>query len=80
MKVNGINTIMGLTGEPPAIIEIPKDMMVEAQSLLQWWNEYYMAFIPYCYKCRLPLTWYIDEGQNAFECENCGRIWIRKDS
>ena len=74
--IKGIDTILGLVGNPPKVISIPKKLIVEGTSLLREWNSYYLAFIPYCYTCKEPLDWVQGHDQVVFACPKCGRKWM----
>jgi len=76
----GIETIMGLVGEPPAEIKIPYKLLKKQQLLLFEWNPLFLAIIPYCYKCKEPLVWHHkpDDGV-IFHCPKCNRKWIQGD-
>ena len=72
----GVGTIMGLAGEPPAEIPIDRNVMASMQRAISAVNPSYIAIIPYCYKCKVPLTWRRD-GDELFVCPNCGRVWVK---
>ena len=79
--VPGIETIRGLVGEPPAEIEVAYKTMLSQQRLLQQWNTHYIAIVPYCFKCKVPLAWHMAPREagaedELFTCPNCGRVWV----
>lgn len=78
--VPGVDTIQGLVGEPPPEILIDLKMVTRQQVLLKQWNSSFIAVIPYCFKCKVPLVWHIPHGENdeIFTCPSCGRVWVGK--
>ena len=76
-KIPGIDTIRGLAGLPPMLNIIPYKTMEDGTILQLAWNIAYIAFIPYCFKCKVPLDWHLppDNGK-VFSCPNCNRQWI----
>jgi len=72
----GIDTITGLVGNPPNSIQIPKKILKEGTSLLREWNTYYLAFLPYCFKCREPVDWAQNQEGVVFICPKCDRKWV----
>ena len=79
--VPGVETIQGLTGEPPPEIPIDHKVMAQQQILLKEWNNLYIAIIPYCFKCKVPLVWHIPHTKDneVFVCPSCGRVWVVKE-
>jgi len=76
-RIPGIDTIRGLAGSPPMVNVIPCKVMEVGESLRQIWNSIYIAFIPYCFKCKVPLDWHNPpEGNKVFTCPNCNRQWV----
>ena len=80
--VAGVDTIVGLVGEPPPEIEVDCKTMTTQQLLLQQWNGYFIAILPYCFKCKVPLAWHFaprEEGyeDEIFTCPDCGRVWVQ---
>ena len=83
-RIPGLETIMGLAGEPPPEIAIDRKTIIAQQKLVQIWNSAYIAIIPYCFKCKAPLVWHQaprEEGHEneMFTCPNCNRVWILKE-
>ena len=78
-RVPGLDTIVGLSGSPPMVMEIPYELMHTEELLRQAWNVCHIAIIPYCFKCKTPLDWHTppDSGK-VFTCPQCGRHWILK--
>jgi len=76
-RIPGLDTIQGLVGTPPLINTIPLKTMRFATIIQQAWNATHIAFIPYCFKCKVPLDWHSppDDGK-VFTCPNCNRQWI----
>ena len=78
VEVNGIDTIRGLSIKPPKEIEIPYKIQYKQQNLLQGWNACYIAIIPYCFVCKIPLVWHTHpKGNTLFHCPNCNTKWIK---
>lgn len=78
MQVNGVDTITDLRDEPPMEITIPFKLEYKQHMLQQGWNASYVAIIPYCFKCKIPLVWHTNpEGNVLFHCPKCNRKWIR---
>jgi len=80
--VPGLETIRGLVGEPPIEIPINKKTMGTQQKLMEAWNTAFIAVIPYCYRCKVPLAWHqppYEKGHEdeLFTCPSCGRVWVR---
>ena len=78
--IKGIDTIAGLVGNPPDTIQIPKKILVKGTKLLEEWNSYYLAFIPYCFKCKDPLDWAQNQEGVVFICPKCNRKWVLEES
>lgn len=77
-EVPGLETIVGLAGNPPMRIEIPYKLEKKQHAMVSEWNDVSLAMIPYCYKCREPLVWHIyPQGKVLFHCPNCGRQWVK---
>ena len=81
MNVAGEDTIQGLVGKPPEVILLDYDTVRVAESLRQIWNKKFMAFIPYCYLCKVPLVWHSppEEDHILFHCPKCDRAWKRDE-
>lgn len=76
--IPGLETIRNLTGQPPMEIPIDKDTVVKQQEIMQGWNGSFIAVIPYCYKCKMPLTWHTPpDTDELFHCPNCQRKWVK---
>lgn len=91
-EVPGIDTIQGLVGSPPQVIELSYLTVKAAEKLRQVWNTKFLAFIPYCFSCKEPLVWHINrsgintsgeyvKGEDSviFHCPKCGRKWIKDE-
>lgn len=74
-EITGIDTIHGLVGEPPREIIISKKVVESGTSLMRVWNSLFLAFLPYCFKCKAPLNWYSPPTDYIFHCPSCGRKW-----
>lgn len=72
----GLNTIMGLVGDPPMENDLSYDTVRMAEGLKQVWNSRHIAFIPYCMKCKEPLVW-VNYHTTLFKCSKCNRIWVK---
>ena len=77
-KVNGLDTIVGLVGEPPKTMKVPYELQRSEGIALQGWNAIYIAMIPYCFKCKEPLVWHrYPQGKVLYHCPKCKRRWIK---
>jgi len=76
-RIPGIDTIQGLVGTPPMVITISHKVIAVGDSVRQLWNSVYIAFIPYCFVCHIPLDWHLpsDNGK-VFTCPSCNRRWV----
>jgi len=79
-RTKGIDTIEGLAGNPPEVIQIPRKIIKNGSLLLKEWNQYYLAFIPYCFRCKEPLDWAQGDEKVVFICPKCGRKWVIEES
>lgn len=78
MEIPGLDTIMGLVGNPPMEIPISYNSIKIAEGLRQVWNRSHIAFIPYCMKCKEPLVWVSPPANGAlFKCPTCKRKWVK---
>ena len=77
--VKGLDTIRNLVGQPPEIISIDKKELTKAQLAIISMNPSFIALIPFCYKCKEPLDWIVEESTDGriFICPKCGREWIK---
>jgi len=77
----GIDTIQGLIGTPPKVIEISRNSIRVADSVRQIWNTKYLAFLPYCYNCKEPLVWHMPPRKDSvlFHCPKCKREWVKDE-
>ncbi len=75
--IPGVDTIQGLVGEPPPEIPLSDGLVKQLKALIPVWNNSFIAIIPYCFKCKVPLDWHIppDDGE-LFTCPTCGRDWV----
>jgi len=79
-EVKGVDTILGLVGEPPSNISIEEKVIAVCRSLIRVLNEHYLAFLPYCFKCKVALDWHIpSDDDEQFTCPSCGRVWVRSN-
>ena len=78
--IKGIDTITGLVGNPPEVIQIPPKIIHDGTNLLRKWNSYYLAFIPYCFKCKEPVDWAQKRKDVVFICPKCSRRWVLESS
>ncbi len=77
----GLDTIRGLVGEPPAEVKIPYKVVRKQHLLLQEWNSFYIAIIPYCFKCKEILVWHHKPNDGVlFHCPRCNRKWTKDDN
>ena len=81
-QVPGVETIVGLVGQPPAEIPIDYNTVAKLQRLTPQWNTVFIALVPYCFKCKVPLVWHLqpyEEGHEdeLYTCPSCGRVWVK---
>ena len=76
-EINGLDTIMGLVGEPPKKMRIPFKMLYEQEVLRQDWNALNVAIVPFCFKCKEPLVWHKNPNSTLFHCPRCKRKWAK---
>ena len=79
MKIDGVDTIGGLVGTPPMVMQVDYDTIKSGELVRQLWNKMHMAFIPYCFVCKEPLVWHSppDKDNVIFHCPKCERQWVR---
>lgn len=79
MEIPGVDTIQGLVGKPPEVIELSYSSVETADKIRQIWNSKYLAFLPFCFPCREPLVWHSppDKDNVLFHCPKCGRKWVK---
>lgn len=82
MRINGLDTMRNLVGEPPMEIPINKNILVNQQGMVPEWNSYNIGIVPYCFKCKVPLLWVrppYDEDEEGilFICPKCNRHWVK---
>jgi len=77
-EIPGVDTIQGLVGSPPQIIEVSYDVIRVAEGVRHLWNKSFLAFLPYCFTCKEPLVWHSPPGKDRviFHCPKCGRKWV----
>lgn len=79
MKIKGIDTITGLVGDPPIEIPISRKTINKGTALLREWNDCFLAFLPYCFKCKEPVDWAQEQEGVVFICPKCNRKWVLED-
>jgi len=78
MPIKGEDTIQGLVGEPPRRITLPFSLVFNEEKLRPEWNHKFIAIMPYCFNCKVPLMWHSPPtGEVLFECPKCGRKWVK---
>lgn len=80
--IPGLEAIRGLVGEPPSEIKINYKDLYKVDVAISAINHTFIALLPFCFKCRVPLVWHqapLEEGHEdeLFTCPNCGRVWVR---
>ena len=76
--IPGVETIANLIGVPPKSNAISKELQNTLRLSIQGWNALSVAIIPYCYKCKEPLSWHTHpEGEVLFHCPVCSREWVK---
>lgn len=79
--IKGEDTIKGLVGEPPKRITLPYSLLTNEEILRAEWNHKFIAIVPYCFKCKVPLIWHSPpDGNVLFECPSCRRKWVKSKS
>lgn len=76
-EINGVNTIQEIIGAMPKELEIPFNLQKRQTTLQPAWNATYIAIIPYCFKCKIPLVWHIHPENVLFHCPKCRARWIK---
>ena len=74
-QISGTDTIRGLAGGMPKRIKIPFSTQYNQQTLQHGWNGLYVAIIPYCFKCKIPLVWHIHPKNILYHCPKCRTTW-----
>ncbi|GAG97012.1 unnamed protein product, partial [marine sediment metagenome] len=59
-------------------IGVPFGIQYTQHTLQQGWNRLYMAIIPYCFKCKVPLVWHIHPKDTLYHCPLCGTKWVKE--
>ena len=79
-QVNGVDTIQDLVGTLPKRITLPHKLEEKQHTLQQAWNSRYVAIVPFCVKCKVPLVLHTHpDGEVLFHCPNCGANWVKGD-
>lgn len=78
-EIPGVDTIMGLVGSPPDVIRIPYSDLAKCQYAIADANHVFVALIPYCYVCKVPLIWMRNNDDRIFRCPQCSRLWVKGD-
>ena len=76
-KINGIDTIQELKGTMPKTIEVPFNFQYTQHTLQQGRNTCFIAIIPYCFKCKVPLVWHTHPQDVLYHCPECKTKWIK---
>ena len=77
-EIPGIDTIVNLVGSPPQEIPLSHSLLRGEDALRPEWNGHYIAVIPYCFSCKVPLVWHSPPSDNVlFHCPSCNRKWIK---
>jgi len=78
-KIKGIDTItLDKIIVPPKSVNITFGVMKalhEAQTIASY---RWIAIMPYCMLCKVPLTW-VRDSDLVFECPQCGMQWYKKN-
>jgi len=74
-KINGLDTItLDKNITPPKFVDIGFNAIGALQEAQIIANYKWIAIVPYCVACRVPLTW-IRDSDLVFECPQCGMKW-----
>jgi len=76
-KIKGIDTIkLDKAMTPPKTVDIGFNAMKALQEAQDIANRKWIAIIPYCVVCKVPLTW-VRDSDMVFECPQCGMEWYK---
>lgn len=77
--VKGLDSIVTVTNLPTNP-RISADTMIDQTLVNDKWNKSYIAMLPFCFKCKEPLTWHNFPSKSGilFNCPICGTTW-KKD-
>ena len=77
-QVNGVDTILDLDANLPRKIPLSFGLEEKQQVLQQAWNMRYVAIVPFCIKCKVPLVWHTHpDGEVLFHCPICEAAWVK---
>ena len=80
VRVSGIDSMLGLVGEPPKEIELSYALVATLQRAISLCNPHHLGIVPYCFKCRTPVDWFSPfENSVIFICPVCKRQWKQDD-
>jgi len=82
LRINGIGSIQSVVGTMPKEISISYQILKGGELLRQAWNSKHLAFVPFCFKCKVAVDWITEEHDNrvVFVCPQCGTEWVRDKS
>jgi len=77
-ETKGVDTIGLPRTTPPEVVGVSHDAMRIANGLRSIWSNFHLAFIPYCFICKVPLVWHTSDKDNIlFRCPKCGMKWLK---
>ena len=80
-QLDGVDTINTfLVADMPKEPKISADTMMKQTLVSNEWNKAYIAMLPTCFLCKVPLVWHTNPGKDAvlFHCPECKTMW-KKD-
>jgi predicted RNA-binding Zn-ribbon protein involved in translation (DUF1610 family) len=76
-SISGVDTLSRSSGKL-APREVSLALAYECERIKQLLNQHGIGWVPYCFDCKVPLTWHYNDGV-VFSCPSCGAKW-KKDS
>jgi len=75
----GPETISGAVPMNKRKIGLQKELVKEQTLLSTRWNHGWIAMLPYCISCKVPLVWHTYPGEDGvlFHCPTCKRQWVK---
>ena len=73
-KINGLDTIIPIKSVAPKTVSIGFSAMKAIEEAKAIANYKWIAIIPYCIVCKVPLVW-VSNSKTLFICPKCGIRW-----
>jgi len=81
VRVSGVDSMLGLVGEPPKEIELSYTLVASLQRVISLFNPHHLGIVPYCFKCRTPVDWFSPFKDRAiFICPVCKCQWKQSEN